>query len=37
MSGGYKETDIIKVLFGTDYYEEIVFGITFRVSPFAFF
>ena len=37
ISGGYKETDRLEILYGENYYEEIIFGITFRVSPFAFF
>ena len=37
ISGGYKETDRMKVLSGQDYYEELLFGYRFRVSPFAFF
>lgn len=37
ISGGYKETDRVESLLGPGYYEEILLGITFRVSPFAFF
>lgn len=37
MSGGYKETDRVEQLYGPGYYEEVLLGITFRVSPFAFF
>ena len=37
LSGGYKETDTIKILAGQDYYEEVLNGYKFRVSPFAFF
>ena len=37
MSGGYKETDRIKVLSGRDHYEEELCGYRFQVSPFAFF
>ena len=37
MSGAYKETDRVEQLYGPSYYEEILCGIKFRVSPFAFF
>lgn len=37
VSGGYRETDKIDQLLGPGYYEEILCGVTFRVSPFAFF
>ncbi|CDW77363.1 tiny fragments locus 9c protein [Stylonychia lemnae] len=37
ISGGYKETDRVKLLGGQDYYEEKLFDFNFRVSPFAFF
>ena len=37
ISGGYKDTDRLELLFGNNYYEENIFGITFQVSPFAFF
>jgi hypothetical protein len=37
ISGGYKETDRVEQLMGPGYYEEILCGITFRISPFAFF
>ena len=37
MSGGYKEGDNWEILSGKGYYEEILCGLTFTVSPFAFF
>lgn len=37
ISGGYKDSDRLEILYGDNYYEEVIFGITFRVSPFAFF
>jgi tRNA (uracil-5-)-methyltransferase len=37
LSGGYKETDRVEQLFGSGHYEEILAGIRFKVSPFAFF
>ena len=37
ISGGYKDSDRLEILYGENYYEEVIFGITFRVSPFAFF
>jgi len=37
LSGGYKETDRIKILSGLPYYEEMLVDYHFRVSPFAFF
>jgi hypothetical protein len=37
VSGGYRETDKVDQLLGAGYYEEILCGVTFRVSPFAFF
>ena len=37
ISGGYKEGDGLEVLAGEAYYSEILCGLKFRVSPFAFF
>ena len=37
ISGGYKETDRVDQLYGPGYYEEKLLGVTFWVSPFAFF
>jgi len=37
LSGGYKDSDELRLLAGTAYYEEILRGFKFRVSPFAFF
>lgn len=37
LSGGYKETDRLKILSGLPYYEEMLVDYQFRVSPFAFF
>jgi hypothetical protein len=37
LSGGYKETDKVKLLSGLPYYEEMLCDYKFRVSPFAFF
>jgi hypothetical protein len=37
LSGGYKETDKVKILSGLPYYEEKLIDYKFRVSPFAFF
>jgi hypothetical protein len=36
-SGGYKEGDEMEVLSGKDSYEEVLCGLKFNVSPFAFF
>jgi len=36
LSGGYKETDKVKILSGLPYYEEKLVDYKFRVSPFAF-
>jgi len=37
LSGGYKEQDEMEILSGKDSYEEILCGLKFNVSPFAFF
>lgn len=37
LSGGYKETDKMKVLSGRPYIEESLYNYRFQVSPFAFF
>ena len=37
LSGGYKESDRIKILSGLPYYEEMLVDYKFRVSPFSFF
>jgi tRNA (uracil-5-)-methyltransferase len=37
ISGAYKEGDRFENLYGPGFYEESLLGITFRVSPFAFF
>lgn len=37
LSGGYKESDRLKLLSGLPYYEEMLVDYRFRVSPFAFF
>lgn len=37
LSGGYKDNDELEVLSGKDSYEEILCGLKFNVSPFAFF
>ena len=37
LSGAYKEGDEVEVLSGTSYYEELLCGLKFTVSPFAFF
>ena len=37
LSGGYKEHDEMEVLSGRDSYEEVLCGLKFNVSPFAFF
>lgn len=37
LSGGYKESDKLKLLSGQPYYEEMLLDYKFRVSPFAFF
>lgn len=37
LSGGYKEGDEWQILSGTDHYEELLCGLRFTVSPFAFF
>ena len=37
LSGGYKETDKVKVLSGRSYIEESLYNYKFQVSPFAFF
>jgi tRNA (uracil-5-)-methyltransferase len=37
LSGGYKEGDSMEVLSGKDSYEEVLCGLKFNVSPFAFF
>lgn len=37
ISGGYKEGDPWHILSGVGHYEEILCGLKFTVSPFAFF
>ena len=37
LSGAYKEGDEWQILSGTGYYEELLCGLKFTVSPFAFF
>lgn len=37
LAGGYKEHDEMLVLSGKSNYEEILCGLKFNVSPFAFF
>lgn len=37
ISGGYSEGNDWEILSGRSYYEELLCGLTFRVSPFAFF
>ena len=37
LSGGYKDSDDLKLLSGKSYYEEMLRQFKFRVSPFAFF
>lgn len=37
LSGGYKDSDRLKILSGQPYYEEVLNDYLFRVSPFAFF
>jgi hypothetical protein len=37
LSGGYKDSDELRLLDGQGYYEEMLREFKFRVSPFAFF
>ena len=37
LSGAYKEGDEWEILSGVDHYEELLCGLKFTVSPFAFF
>ena len=37
LSGGYKEGDPWEILSGSGHYEELLCGLKFTVSPFAFF